>query len=140
MVEKMVEISGLRILGWRDVPVDRSVLGVLAESSCPRMEMVFVSGPTGGDALEKDLYLFRRSMRGACQNEAWDRDFYIASCSSRTVVYKGMVQAGVLSRYYKDLQNPLYKSVFCIFHRRFSTNTMPRWPLAQPMRVIAHNG
>ena len=140
MAEELAATSGLRVLGWRDVPVNRSVLGVLAEASCPRKEMMFVSGPEGGEALESTLYLFRRAMRGAAAKESWDSDFYVASCSSRTVVYKGMVQAGVLPRYYLDLSNPLYKTVFCVFHRRFSTNTMPRWPLAQPMRCVAHNG
>jgi glutamate synthase (ferredoxin) len=86
------------------------------------------------------LYLFRRATRGAADKFEWGKEYYVASCSSRTIVYKGMVQAGVLPRYYLDLANPLYKAVFCVFHRRFSTNTMPKWPLAQPMRCVAHNG
>ena len=138
MVEKMASASGLRLLAWRKCPVDRSILGSLAEASCPTKEMVFVAGQEGDspETLESTLYLFRRAMRGAADQYSWGKDYYVASCSSRTIVYKGMVQAGVLARYYLDLQNPLFKSLFVVFHRRFSTNTMPKWPLAQPMRSV----
>jgi glutamate synthase (ferredoxin) len=140
MVERLAVDSGLTVVAWRDVPVDRSILGVLAEASCPTKEMVFLSGPDDEETLESTLYLFRRATRGAADQYEWAKDYYVASCSSRTIVYKGMVQAGVLPHYYLDLQNPLYKALFVVFHRRFSTNTMPKWPLAQPMRCVAHNG
>ena len=125
-------------LAREKVPVDRSILGSLAEASCPTKEMVFVAGREGDspETLESTLYLFRRAMRGAADEYSWGKEYYVASCSSRTIVYKGMVQAGVLARYYLDLQNPLFKTLFVVFHRRFSTNTMPKWPLAQPMRSV----
>merc|ERR1719460_3422696 len=140
MVERLADESGLKVIAWRDVPVDRSILGALAEASCPQKEMVFLQGPEDEESLEQTLYLFRRATRGCADQYEWGKDYYAASCSSRTVVYKGMVQAGVLPRYYLDLANPLYKTLFVVFHRRFSTNTMPKWPLAQPMRCVTHNG
>ena len=99
-----------------------------------------------GDELEEALYATRRSIQadirakavaGAPQSLA---ETYIASMSSRTIVYKGMVQSAVLGPFYEDLQNQLFYTNFAIYHRRFSTNTVPKWPLAQPMRMLAHNG
>ena len=97
------------------------------------------------EGFERTLYLVRkrfdveRRLRGL----VWDNndgDFYIASFSLRTIMYKGMVQSCVLSQFYHDLRNPLYTSKFVIYHRRFSTNTRPRRPLAQPMHILVHNG
>ncbi|MFM7580449.1 MAG: glutamate synthase central domain-containing protein, partial [Microcystaceae cyanobacterium] len=101
------------------------------------IEQVFVTCPTGcsGDELDRRLYI-ARSIVGKKLAD----DFYICSFSCRTIVYKGMVRSVVLGEFYLDLQNPLYQSCFAVYHRRFSTNTMPKWPLAQPMRLLGHNG
>ncbi|MDG2615182.1 glutamate synthase large subunit [Thermoleptolyngbya sichuanensis XZ-Cy5] len=136
---------GLKILGWRKVPVQPSVLGVQARENQPQIEQVLVQSADSGDDLERDLYWARKrilSVLADYQGEYAEalKDFYVCSFSNRTVVYKGMVRSAVLGEFYLDLQNPLYISAFATYHRRFSTNTMPKWPLAQPMRLLAHNG
>ncbi|WOB45118.1 glutamate synthase large subunit [Thermoleptolyngbya oregonensis NK1-22] len=136
---------GLKILGWRKVPVQPSVLGVQARENQPQIEQVLVQSADSGDDLERDLYWARKrilSVLADYQGEYAEalKDFYVCSFSNRTVVYKGMVRSAVLGEFYLDLQNPLYTSTFATYHRRFSTNTMPKWPLAQPMRLLAHNG
>ncbi|MDY7022561.1 MAG: glutamate synthase large subunit, partial [Cyanobacteriota bacterium] len=95
-----------------------------------------------GDSLERQLYLARRSIGVALEKQGfvWGQNVYICSFSCRTIVYKGMVRSAVLGEFYLDLTNPAYRSSFAAYHRRFSTNTMPRWPLAQPMRLLGHNG
>ncbi|MBW4654308.1 MAG: glutamate synthase subunit alpha [Kaiparowitsia implicata GSE-PSE-MK54-09C] len=140
--------SGLKLIGWRVVPVKPSVLGVLARENQPHIEQVLVQSSLTGDELERLFYLVRRRVlhtlaAEASQSEAHQlaaQDFYVCSFSNRTIVYKGMVRSAVLGTFYLDLQSPAYESVFAIYHRRFSTNTMPRWPLAQPMRLLGHNG
>lgn len=135
---------GLGFIGWREVPVDESVLGPNAREAVPRVEQFFVKAPeklTGDserDAFERTLYLIRRRVMAELADHK--NDMYIASFSSQTIVYKGMVKSEVLPLFYKDLVNEDYKTNFCIYHRRYSTNTNPRWPLAQPMRVLGHNG
>jgi glutamate synthase (ferredoxin) len=90
MVERLAVESGLSVVAWRDVPVDRTILGRLAEASCPNKQMVFLSGPEDQETLESTLYLFRRATRGAADKFEWGKEYYVASCSSRTIVYKGM--------------------------------------------------
>ncbi|HBE20978.1 MAG TPA: glutamate synthase large subunit, partial [Cyanobacteria bacterium UBA11367] len=140
--EKLTE-AGLTVLGWRAVPVDDSILGIQARENEPKIEQVIVSSPNyTGDELERILYQVRRGIGKSLVengNESSD-NLYICSFSSRTIVYKGMVRAEVLGKFYQDLKNPAYQSPFAVYHRRFSTNTMPKWPLAQPMRVLGHNG
>jgi len=150
-MEDVVRANELDVLAWREVPTDPSVLGEMAREVVPSVWQLFVSAPKrlvddeSRDAFERTLYLVRRRfdverrMRGLVWDDN-DGEFYIASFSSRTIVYKGMVQSCVLKQFYGDLRDPLYTSKFVIYHRRFSTNTKPRWPLAQPMRIIAHNG
>ena len=134
---------GLQFAGWREVPVDPAVLGPMARETAPVIEQWLVKGVAEGDAFEALLLRLRRRV-GARAREAWgfeqSRDFYVASLSSRTVVYKGMVRSEVLARYYADLRDSRFEVSFAVYHRRFSTNTLPRWPLAQPMRLLGHNG
>jgi glutamate synthase (ferredoxin) len=135
---------GFQVLGWREVPVQPDVLGILAKQNQPRIEQFFVhSDQANGDELERELYRLRRQVHRALMHWEGDaaiaqslKETYICSFSSRTIVYKGMVRSDVLGRFYQDLQNPDYISPFAIYHRRFSTNTMPKWPLAHPMRLV----
>jgi len=153
VIEDVCKQSDLDWGGWREVPTDPSVLGPLALAVMPSVWQFFVRPPSDQDEKDDDvrdgwqrtLYLVRRriDVERANRGLVWDDDdgeIYVASMSSRTIVYKGMVQGCILPQFFKDLQNPLYTSKFAIYHRRFSTNTSPRWPLAQPMRVLAHNG
>lgn len=143
IVEKVLSENELRLLGWRPVPVNPSVLGVQAKQNQPQIEQLFVaSSKASGDELERQLYLTRKRIeRAIAQTKAdWRHDFYICSFSTRTIVYKGMVRSVVLAQFYEDLRNPNYITPFALYHRRFSTNTMPKWPLAQPMRMLGHNG
>ena len=134
---------GLVFAGWREVPVEAAVLGPMARETAPAIEQWLVAGGPEGDAFEALLLRLRRRV-GARARDAWgfekSRDLYVASLSSRTVVYKGMVRSEVLARYYADLRDPRFEVSFAVYHRRFSTNTLPRWPLAQPMRLLGHNG
>ncbi|MFM7635019.1 MAG: glutamate synthase central domain-containing protein, partial [Cyanobacteriota bacterium] len=136
------EKLGLRSLGWRVVPVDSAVLGPMARSTAPVIEQWLLAGNEGGDALESLLFRLRRRC-GDRAREAWGpgpSDLYFASLSGRTLVYKGMVRSEVLAAFYGDLRDGRFAVSFAVYHRRFSTNTLPRWPLAQPMRLLGHNG
>ncbi|ALB40169.1 glutamate synthase [Anabaena sp. WA102] len=129
----------LTILGWRVVPVRPEVLGMQAKENQPQIEQVIIScADKSGDELERELYIARRRIMQAGRKIS--EDFYVCSLSSRTIVYKGMVRSAVLGDFYEDLKNPAFKVAFAVYHRRFSTNTMPKWPLAQPMRLLGHNG
>jgi glutamate synthase (ferredoxin) len=142
-VEQVATEEKLTVLGWREVPVQPNLLGVQARENQPQIEQVFVaSQDNSGDELERQLYITRRRIFKAIRNhnQNWSEEFYICSLSSRTIVYKGMVRSAVLGDFYLDLKNPAYQSAFAVYHRRFSTNTMPKWPLAQPMRLLGHNG
>jgi glutamate synthase (ferredoxin) len=136
------ERLGLRSLGWRPVPVDPAVLGPLARDTAPVIEQWLLGADEQGDALEALLFRLRRRC-GDRARAAWGdgpTDLYFASLSSRTLVYKGMVRSEVLSAFYGDLRDARFAVSFAVYHRRFSTNTLPRWPLAQPMRMLGHNG
>jgi glutamate synthase (ferredoxin) len=136
-VEKVVTDSKLTVLGWREVPVNPKVLGIQARENQPKIEQIIVKCPDNftGDELDRKLYI-ARSIIGKKLSD----DFYICSFSCRTIVYKGLVRSEVLGEFYQDLKNPKYQSRFAVYHRRFSTNTMPKWPFAQPMRLLGHNG
>ncbi|MFN5515183.1 MAG: glutamate synthase large subunit [Cyanobacteriota bacterium] len=136
-VEEVVRLEKLTLLGWREVPVNPDILGPQARQTQPHIEQILVTCPEGcaGDELDRRLYI-ARSIIGKRLAD----DFYVCSFSCRTVVYKGMVRSEVLGDFYLDLVNPDYESQFAVYHRRFSTNTMPKWPLAQPMRLLGHNG
>ncbi|MBD1851251.1 glutamate synthase large subunit [Leptolyngbya sp. FACHB-711] len=141
----VIQAAGLKVLGWREVPVKPAVLGIQARENQPQIEQVIVqSDSLRGDDLERRLYLTRKQIQQAVEDAAAQEpklnELYICSFSNRTIVYKGMVRSVVLGEFYQDFQNPLYQSVFAVYHRRFSTNTMPKWHLAQPMRLLGHNG
>ncbi|WP_341581373.1 glutamate synthase large subunit [Marinobacter metalliresistant] len=137
-LEKRLTEQGLEILGWREVPVDDSCLGPMALDCLPRIEQVFVV-PAGKEEREFAISLFvgRRHAEG---DMADDPEFYICSLSHRTLAYKGLMMPADLANFYKDLGDPDLETAICVFHQRFSTNTMPKWPLAQPFRYLAHNG
>jgi glutamate synthase (ferredoxin) len=148
LVETIATADAFKVLGWRVVPVQPDCLGIQARDNLPQIEQVLVSSARlTGDDLERQLYLLRKRIENAIAQAAQAPDApqglaeaYICSCSHRTIVYKGMVRSSVLGEFYLDLQNPAYASVFAVYHRRFSTNTLPKWPLAQPMRLLGHNG
>ena len=137
-MEAALTAEGLPVFGWREVPIDESVCGEIALDQLPRIEQVFVdaSGVDHEHCLGK-LFTARRRAEMALES---DPDFYICSLSDRVVSYKGLVMPADLERFYPDLNNPLLETAICVFHQRFSTNTLPRWPLAQPFRMLAHNG
>ena len=136
-IVEVVEAEGLSVLGWREVPVNPEVLGQQARDNQPHIEQIVVSSKDGltGDDLERKLYIARSRV-----GKKLSDNFYICSFSCRTIVYKGMVRSVILGDFYQDLINPDYESTFAVYHRRFSTNTMPKWPFAQPMRILGHNG
>ncbi|MEH2066077.1 MAG: glutamate synthase-related protein [Nostoc sp.] len=138
-VEQVAAEEKLIVLGWRVVPVQSDLLGVQARENQPQIEQVLLASvEKSGDELERQLYITRRRISKVATKIS--EEFYICSLSSRTIVYKGMVRSAVLGNFYDDLKNPAYKTAFAVYHRRFSTNTMPKWPLAQPMRFLGHNG
>jgi glutamate synthase (ferredoxin) len=128
---------------WRQVPLNKDVLGPLARATCPVIEQIFVSCPPqwSQDLIERKL-LFARKRTMTYLRSYGDQysDFYIASLSAKTIVYKGMVRSYELELLYPDLLNQAYSSQFAVYHRRFSTNTLPKWRLAQPFRLLGHNG
>ncbi|MFT7286998.1 MAG: glutamate synthase (NADPH/NADH) large chain [Halieaceae bacterium] len=137
-MEIAVRERGLAVLGWREVPVDTEVCGEIALATLPRIEQIFIdAGDIAQDALTTALFVARRKAEIATES---DPDFYICSLSARVIVYKGLVMPVDLPRFYHDLSDPRLCTAICVFHQRFSTNTMPRWPLAQPFRLLAHNG
>ena len=137
--------EGLEILGWRSVPVDNSVLGETVKPSEPVHRQVFIGrGPdiADQDTFERKLYVARKVASNYVRKHHPEAvpDYYPVSCSSRTIVYKGLTMADDLPRYYKDLQDERVVSALALVHQRFSTNTFPSWPLAHPYRMICHNG
>jgi glutamate synthase (NADPH/NADH) large chain len=137
-LEQAVTDAGTRVLGWREVPVDTSVCGEIALDTLPKIEQLFIDGgELTPEALSTALFVARRRAEIACAD---DRDFYICSLSARVIAYKGLVMPVDLPRFYHDLSDERLTTAICVFHQRFSTNTMPRWPLAQPFRLLAHNG
>lgn len=129
----------LSVVGWRKVPVDHSVLGDLAAEGVPQIEQVFVNAPTGWRKkdLERRLFIIRRRAEKRLEQ---DSEFYVACLSALVTIYKGLVMPKDLPNFYHDLADERLKSAICVFHQRFSTNTLPKWPLAQPFRFLAHNG
>ena len=130
--------QGLETAGWRQVPTNPGVCGAEALQNLPRFEQIFVNLPANGDADEQEraLYTARRQAERLLAKE----DFYVCGLSSRLLGYKGLVTPEQLSAFYPDLRDERMASAMCVFHQRFSTNTLPRWRLAQPFRYLAHNG
>ena len=144
-IERAIKDEGQILLGWRDVPCDDTGLGVSVKKIEPMIRQVFIGrgkGVTVTDALERKLYIIRKSSGHAIQalKLAHGKEFYVPSMSARTIVYKGMLLAHQVGTYYKDLQDPRVISALALVHQRFSTNTFPTWDLAHPFRLIAHNG
>ena len=130
--------AGLQLIGWRKVPIDTSVLGRLALERLPQIEQVFIGG-AGLTEQDFAVKLFTSRRRSSVAN-ASDTDHYIASFSHKTIIYKGLMMPADLAQFYPDLGDARLKTAIAVFHQRFSTNTLPKWPLAQPFRMLAHNG
>ena len=143
IVESAIIEAGYTIYGWRQVPVDVSVIGPKAQSTRPEIEQIMIAGPlpdeVGAAEFEKNLYLIRRRIEKRVI-AAQIQGFYICSLSCRSIIYKGLFLAQSLSVFYPDLRDARFESRVAIFHQRYSTNTFPQWWLAQPFRCLAHNG
>ena len=139
IIDEELSKETLGVAGWRVVPTNTNVLGPIAKSSLPKIKQIFISAPAGwrGQDIERRLYIARRRIEKRITD---DSDFYICSLSTQVVVYKGLCMPADLPRFYTDLADLRMESSICLFHQRFSTNTQPRWPLAQPFRYLAHNG
>ena len=140
-IEAAVRGEGCDVLAWRDVPTDPSAIGHDARSVMPRIRQLFIGGnrqPSKAidseSSFERQLYIVRRQIEKAAPR------VYVCSCSSRTIVYKGLLLATQIEKFYPDLSDPEFVSPFAIVHQRYSTNTFPSWELAHPFRAIAHNG
>jgi glutamate synthase (NADPH/NADH) large chain len=142
LVEQAVANEGGKVLGWRDVPVQPDCLGEIARSSMPFISQVFVEFyGHSGDMLERKLYVTRRVIEKKAQEKEFsNEEFYVVSLSYRTVNYKGMLVGPQFEEFYPDLIRRECESAIALIHQRYSTNTFPSWPLAQPFRSIAHNG
>jgi glutamate synthase (NADPH) large chain len=137
-----IKEEGLTLVGYRDVPVDTSAPGDIAKTTEPAIKQVFVKANLEQDALERKLYIVRKLTEKAIRdsNLKHKRSFYQPSFSSKVLVYKGMLTPGQLRDYFPDLHNEHFKSAIALVHSRFSTNTFPTWDLAQPFRILGHNG
>ncbi len=141
IVETEVLRMGYTIYGWRHVPVNVDCLGEKANATRPEIEQILISNAKGVDeeTFERELYVIRRRIEKAAA-AAQVPTLYIASLSCRSIIYKGMMLAEQVSEFYPDLQDDRFESAFAIYHQRYSTNTFPQWWLAQPFRMLAHNG
>jgi glutamate synthase (NADPH/NADH) large chain len=147
--ERLLTKEGQSLIGWRDVPIDRNGLGATVLAELPMIRQAIVArgaGTPDQDAFERKLLAIRKQTQNPLKSLEEKHalpglsDFYMPSFSSRTVVYKGLLLAGQVGSFYKDLGNPLTQSAIALVHQRFSTNTFPSWKLAHPYRLIAHNG
>ncbi len=142
MIERVLAQDGIPILGWRQVPTNPNALGSTAQASCPTIRQILVGRPVlaaDEDGWERALYLARREMeRRAVESQL--PGFYVCSLSCRSVVYKALLTGTQLPAFFTDFRYPEYESAIAVFHQRYSTNTLPSWPLAQPFRFLAHNG
>ncbi len=141
IVESEILKLGYRIHGWRQVPVRSEVIGEIANESRPEIEQILIAGKDGVDEprFELEMYFIRKRIEKAVRARAIN-DFYICSLSCRSIIYKGLFKAEQLTAFYPDLLDKRFISSYALFHQRFSTNTAPAWHLAQPFRMIAHNG
>ena len=141
IVESEIIKEGLKIYGWRHVPLNSSIIGDKAKATRPEIEQILISNDQLKDEQEFDnkLYLIRKRIEKEIRKQNIS-DFYICSLSCKSIVYKGMFLAEQLSNFYPDIQKENFISKYAIYHQRYSTNTFPTWSLAQPFRVIAHNG
>ncbi|MGE5201332.1 MAG: glutamate synthase large subunit, partial [Acidobacteriota bacterium] len=141
IVETEILNSGYAIHGWRQVPINIDVIGEKANATRPEIEQIMIANAAGvpAERFELDLYMIRRRIEKRVVAEQV-KDFYICSLSCRSIIYKGMFLAEQLTSFYPDLLDERFVSSFAVYHQRYSTNTFPTWPLAQPFRILAHNG
>lgn len=141
ILDQVLAAVGVNILTWRNPPIDYTILSTRARQIAPTIAQVLLARPQdcSAEQYERNLYYARR-LSEQCLREAGIEDCYIVSLSHTTLVYKGLIAPGDLPRFYQDLADPRYTSALAVFHQRYSTNTLPAWPLAQPMRMLAHNG
>ena len=144
IIERVIRDTGNKTLGWRFVPTDNKSIGETARGTEPVVRQVFIEDmkASGQLSFERSLYLIRKRVESEIdrlvkRNKEY---FYVCSMSSRTIVYKGLLLADQIEKYYLDLNDINYKSSMALVHQRFSTNTFPTWDLAQPFRYLAHNG
>lgn len=135
MIEE-IEREGLNLMHLRNVPVNSSVLGKDAQATEPDIKQVFITGVTDAANIDRTLYVIRKRIERRIRH----KDFYIVSLSSKNIVYKGMLSSVQVREYFPDLTQPYFTSGLAVVHSRFSTNTFPTWSLAQPFRLLAHNG
>ncbi len=139
-IKSILESENLTLICKRDVPVNKSILGPIALESLPNINQLFIA-PTSKDfsrdRFESCLLQARKKIEDIYSN---DEKLYVCSMSSQTIVYKGLMLPNAISDFYKDIGRKSFKAKICLFHQRFSTNTQPRWHLAQPFMLLAHNG
>jgi glutamate synthase (NADPH/NADH) large chain len=146
IIERILSEEGLAVLGWRDTPIDGNAIGRVARASQPYIQQIFVGRPASltPDQFEAKLYVARKRAETAVMAETEELPnrgmFYIPSLSSRTIIYKGLLLAPQIAKFYVELSDPDVMSALCLVHQRFSTNTFPTWHLAHPFRYVAHNG
>ncbi len=136
----IVRYHNQKVIGWRDVPVDIRVVGPVARASMPVMKQLFIARMSDSHAFERTLFMIRKRAGKMCSAKGYGDDFYVASLSSKTVVYKGLMLPEKLTEFFRDLQADDFQSRLALVHSRFSTNTFPTWERAHPYRRIAHNG
>jgi glutamate synthase (NADPH) large chain len=137
-----IQSEGLTVIGWRDTPVNSNILGEISLASEPAFKQVFIGGINDQEMLERKLYIVRKKIEKIItqSNLSHKKAFYIASLSTKKIIYKGMLTSLQLRKYFPDLSNDSIKSAIALVHSRFSTNTFPTWDLAQPFRLLGHNG
>ncbi len=139
-IKKVLENQQLDFLTFRRVPINSKMLGKIAQSSLPNISQLFISAnhkEVNNQEFEASLYEARKIIEEIYVNE---EELYISSMSSHTIIYKGLMLPRAIDRFYLDLASPSFEAKICLFHQRFSTNTLPKWHLAQPFRLLAHNG
>ncbi len=143
IVERHLLAEGLKVLAWRDVPVRPSAIGELGRSTMPFIRQVFVGrGSVASEHLDRHLFIARKLAENEVRRSTLEGrgQFYLPSLSSKLIVYKGLMRSFRVAEFYPDLTSPLLASALALVHQRYSTNTFPAWPLAQPFRFISHNG
>jgi glutamate synthase (NADPH) large chain len=142
VIKENVEKEGLTLLAIRDVPVNSDILGEISASNEPQTKQIFVTGSTSQEELERKLYIVRKKIENSISksNISKERSFYIVSLSTKQMIYKGMLTSLQLREYFPDLSDKNFTSGIALVHSRFSTNTFPTWDLAQPFRMMGHNG
>ncbi len=139
VLNEEIAAQGLAVAGWRDVPLDLSIVGEIGRQTLPGFQQIFVNAPDeiAADDFNRKLFVARKKAEQRLHD---DELFYVCSLNCQTIIYKGLVMPSDLPAFFLDLQDTRLASHIVVFHQRFSTNTLPRWPLAQPFRYLAHNG